>query len=62
MKALLLIGIALFMTGPISATNGTDGNNAILYQNNRYPLVQKPYVELPIGSIHPDGWMKVQFE
>lgn len=62
MKALLLIGLALFMTGPISATNGTGGNNAILYQNNRYPLVQKPYVELPIGSIHPDGWMKEQFE
>lgn len=27
------------------------------YLNNRYPLVQKPYMELPLGSIRADGWL-----
>ena len=27
------------------------------YQNNRYPLVQKPYMELPLGSIKAKGWL-----
>ena len=26
-------------------------------RQNRYPLVQKPYMELPLGSIHPAGWL-----
>ena len=25
------------------------------YPNNRYPLVRKPYIELPLGSIKPKG-------
>ena len=28
------------------------------YQNNRYPLHGKPHIELPIGSIKPEGWLK----
>ncbi|MCL1822155.1 MAG: glycoside hydrolase family 127 protein [Prolixibacteraceae bacterium] len=27
------------------------------YSNNRYPLVRKPYIELPLGSIKTDGWL-----
>lgn len=30
------------------------------YVNNRYPLLQKPYVELPLGAVEPAGWMKEQ--
>lgn len=30
------------------------------YVNNRYPLLQKPYIELPVGAIHADGWLKEQ--
>jgi hypothetical protein len=25
------------------------------YRNNRYPLVEKPFVELPIGAVKADG-------
>ena len=27
------------------------------YPNNRYPLIRKPYIELPLGSIKPKGWL-----
>lgn len=30
------------------------------YTNNRYPLLQKPFVELPIGTIKPKGWLEEQ--
>ncbi len=30
------------------------------YTNNRQPLVQKDYMELPIGAIEADGWLKEQ--
>jgi hypothetical protein len=31
-----------------------------LYLNNKAPLLSKPYIELPLGSIKPDGWLKEQ--
>lgn len=27
---------------------------------NRAPLIQKPYLELPIGAIRPEGWLRAQ--
>lgn len=27
------------------------------YPNNRSPLVEKPYVELPLGAVRPQGWL-----
>lgn len=32
------------------------------YRNNRYPLVQKPYMELPLGSIKAKGWLQEMLE
>ncbi len=32
------------------------------YPNNRYPLVQKPYMELPLGSIKAKGWLLEMLE
>ncbi len=32
------------------------------YLQNRPPLLQKPYLELPIGSIHAEGWLLEQLE
>lgn len=31
-----------------------------IYLNNREPLVKKPFIELPIGAVRPDGWLKDQ--
>jgi len=33
------------------------GNDNPNYSNNRYPLVRKPYMELPLGSIRAKGWL-----
>jgi DUF1680 family protein len=30
------------------------------YQNNRAPLITTPFIELPLGAISPEGWLKDQ--
>ncbi len=37
--------------------NAAEKNTNQSYPNNRYPLVQKPYMELPLGSIKARGWL-----
>lgn len=31
-----------------------------LYVNNRPPLLTKPFTELPLGAVRPEGWLKDQ--
>jgi DUF1680 family protein len=38
------------------------GADAPLYQFNRAPLLQKPYAELPLGTIEPQGWLRNELE
>ena len=37
-----------------------DHQQPSLYLNNRQPLITKPYVELPLGAIRAEGWLKEQ--
>jgi hypothetical protein len=54
-----LLWIAVLSAGMVSAqekANPIFGN----YLNNRPPLISKPYLELPLGAISPEGWLKDQ--
>jgi len=51
-KNLLVSIIALSSIVALAATNDNPD-----YPNNRYPLVRKPYMELPLGSIRAKGWL-----
>ncbi|BEH00203.1 beta-L-arabinofuranosidase domain-containing protein [Bacteroides sedimenti] len=53
----ILIGLLLMILS-ISTASANKINE--LYQNNRYPLLTKPYIELPIGAVKPEGWLKDQ--
>lgn len=35
-------------------------NSEMYYVQNRTPLLEKPFIELPIGAIKPHGWLKAQ--
>ncbi len=47
LSGLLLLGFS---------SHGVAGNSE-LYAFNRAPLVEKPYTELPLGTIRPEGWL-----
>ena len=58
-KSLLFVFLllSLFWSGcSVDKTPGYSGE----YLQNRPPLIQKPYLQLPLGSIHPEGWMLEQ--
>jgi len=38
------------------------GIKNVNYINNLPPLRPNPYIELPLGTIHPEGWLKEQLE
>lgn len=50
LAGLLSLGFATLLAGqPQTAASN--------YPNNRYPLLPKPYIELPLGSIEARGWL-----
>ena len=57
MKTILLALFAVATTA--QAGNGHEGVSGN-YLNNRQPLLQKDYIELPLGAIRAEGWMEEQ--
>jgi len=55
----LIVVVLLFM--PLARLNAQDkSQTGEYYLNNREPLMEKPYMELPLGAIQPEGWLKDQ--
>ena len=50
-----LASVAMVQAGNESS-DAVSGN----YRNNRQPLLQKEYIELPLGAIKAEGWMQEQ--
>lgn len=53
---LLLTAILILLSSVVHAQQKLNTE----YLNNRYPLVEKPYMELPLGAIKPKGWLEEQ--
>jgi len=60
MKQLLVIvfyvGLIVVLFNPALSQNKRNEN----YVSNRPPLINKPYIDLPLGSIKPTGWLHEQ--
>lgn len=57
--SIIVCATAVYAIG-LSARNVIGSNAAVNYLNNRQPLFQKEYIELPLGSIKARGWMEDQ--
>lgn len=53
---LLLVSLCVMSSKAQPAGRGREDT----YQNNREPLLRKPFMELPLGAITPEGWLKDQ--
>ena len=63
MKKITLLLFSLFATTTFAmATPPLEGNLSGNYLNNKAPLLAKPYIELPIGAIMPEGWLEEQLQ
>ena len=52
--------IIVMVCMPLAWVYGQKSSTELLHLNNRTPLKLKPYMELPLGAIKPDGWLKDQ--
>lgn len=54
----IMLAMALLTSVMAEQRPNLSGN----YLNNRAPLLTKPYVELPLGAIKPEGWLDEQLQ
>src|SRR6478735_6864678 len=55
-RILLLLSFIVLFFHLLAQQKGSEMK--LNYICNRYPLHKNPYIELPLGSIHPEGWLK----
>lgn len=64
-KYVLLLVVYIFIFESCKQNEKVDDNKIAIviesnYLQNRSPLKPRPYLELPIGAIKPQGWLKDQ--
>jgi DUF1680 family protein len=59
-KTLKILGVLTVILCAACASKQRDINSN--YINNKAPLVQKKYIELPLGNIKPQGWLRMMLE
>jgi DUF1680 family protein len=55
-KIVAIASLALISVKQVTAKGPGDPVKP-LYLQNRYPLVSKPYISLPLGAVKPKGWL-----
>lgn len=57
MKRIIVMAVAAFVM-----CAGAHASDKEAYRNNRAPLTPKPYMELPLGAVRAQGWLRQQLE
>ena len=55
LKKIFLTAVATLTVATVSAAGEEPAAES--YRNNRHPLLQKDYIQLPLGTIRAEGWM-----
>lgn len=55
---LFVMGLSYTTTGQVKKEQKKAPQVQQQYTGNRAPLYQKPYIELPLGAIEPQGWLR----
>lgn len=61
-QCIIFLFMGLVLTNCQEMNKGENGSAPDLYLQNRPPLIKKPYLNLPLGNIQPEGWLKIQLE
>ena len=57
---LCVLTLCLVLLLPALAVGHSKDERTESYLNNRAPLVEKPYMALPLGAINAEGWLLEQ--
>ena len=53
-RLVVCLNIVICMAGSVRSQDAAKFSD--VYVRNREPLVQEPFLELPLGAIRPEGW------